>query len=356
MSPRYIGLDPTQVIWSNLRIKWWERVIRNSGAIAFVVALIIFWSIPVAVVGAISNINYLTEKVPFLRFIDHVPSWIKGVITGLLPSVMQAVLMALVPIIMRIMAKLGGAPNSASVELFTQNSYFAFQVVQTFLVLTLASSASSVVSDILQDPTSAAPLLADKIPTASNFYISYITLQGLSFSAGALVQLGGLIVGKILGKFLDSTPRKMYKRWSSLAGLGWGTVYPAFTFLAVIGKLRSFYDFIALLTFHSYHLLLCCSSGSGILDNRFVLVLLRLPIQRAVCLQLCHRHPGSMLRPRAATPYRWMLHSHHLFGCSVCHWLRRRPHGLGSLGVDDHLPRLHYPVPHFAEWRNAAIG
>lgn len=101
MAPRYIGLEPTQVIWSNLRIKWWERIIRHSATVALVVALIIFWAIPTAVVGAISNIDSLTNKVPFLRFIDSVPGWIKGVITGLLPSVLMAVLMALVPIFIR---------------------------------------------------------------------------------------------------------------------------------------------------------------------------------------------------------------------------------------------------------------
>ncbi|KAE8147936.1 hypothetical protein BDV25DRAFT_159328 [Aspergillus avenaceus] len=234
MAPRYIGLDPTQVIWSNLRIKWWERVIRYSATVGFVVALVIFWAIPTAVVGSISNINFLTKKVPFLSFINHVPSWIKGAITGLLPTILMSVLMALLPIVLRLMAKLGGAPSSAAVELTTQNFYFTFQVVQVFLVVTLASSASSVVSDIISKPTTAAQLLAQKIPTASNFYISYIILQGLSFSSGALLQISGLILGKVLGRLLDNTPRKMYTRWSSLAGLGWGTVYPAFTFLVVI--------------------------------------------------------------------------------------------------------------------------
>lgn len=103
MSPRYIGLDPTQVIWENLRIKWWERLGRHSATITFVCVLIIFWAIPTAVVGCISNINWLTKSVPFLRFIDHVPGWIKGVITGLLPSVLMSVLIALVPIILRCM-------------------------------------------------------------------------------------------------------------------------------------------------------------------------------------------------------------------------------------------------------------
>lgn len=101
MAPRYIGLDPTQIIWSNLRIKWWELVIRYAATIAFVAAMVIFWAIPTAVAGAISNINFLTNKVPFLKFINHVPKVILGVITGLLPTVIMAVLMALVPIILR---------------------------------------------------------------------------------------------------------------------------------------------------------------------------------------------------------------------------------------------------------------
>ncbi|PWY79254.1 DUF221-domain-containing protein [Aspergillus heteromorphus CBS 117.55] len=239
MSPRYIGLEPTQVIWSNLRIKWWERLIRYSATIAFVVALIIFWAIPTAVVGSISNINYLTDKVHFLRFIEDVPSWILGIITSFLPTVLMSVLMALLPIILRLMAKLGGAPSLAAVELTTQNFYFTFQVVQVFLVVTLASSASSVVTKIISKPTDAASLLADNIPTASNFYISYIILQGLSFSAGALLQISGLILGKVLGRILDNTPRKMYSRWSNLSGLGWGTVYPVFTLLAVIAIVYS---------------------------------------------------------------------------------------------------------------------
>ncbi|KAL4931683.1 putative DUF221 domain protein [Aspergillus undulatus] len=234
MAPRYIGLDPTQIIWSNLRIKWWERIIRYAASCAFVGALVIFWAIPTAFVGSLSNIDSLTDKVPFLRFILDIPDWILGAVTGLLPTILMAVLMALLPIILRLMAKIGGAPSLAAVELTTQNFYFLFQVIQVFLVVTLTSSATSVATKIVKEPTSAASLLADNLPRASNFYISYIVLQGLSFSSGALLQISGLIVGKILGRLLDNTPRKMYNRWSNLAGLGWGTVYPVFTLLAVI--------------------------------------------------------------------------------------------------------------------------
>ena len=235
MSPRFIGVNPEEVIWKNLRIKWWERVIRNISTIAFVVALVIFWAIPVAAVGAISNIQKLEVKLPWLDFLNKIPPVIFGVVEGLLPSVLLAVLMILLPIILRLMAKLGGVPSTSRVELRTQNFYFLFQVIQVFLVTTVASSASASAAQIAKNPASATSLLATQLPTASNFYISYFVLQGLTISAGGVLQIVGLILFRVLGKLLDSTPRKMYKRWSSLSGLGWGTVFPIYTNLTVIG-------------------------------------------------------------------------------------------------------------------------
>ena len=226
MSPRVIGFTPGDVVWSNLRITWYERVIRNFLTIAAVVLTIVFWSIPVAVVGSISNINSLISKVHFLKFIDSIPSVILGVVTGLLPSVLMAVLFALLPIYLRLMSKLAGLPTLSMIELRTQSYYFWFQVIQVFIVTTLTSAASAAVTQIIDDPSSATSLLAENLPKASNFYISYFILQGLVFSSGALLQIAGLIVFKVLGKFLDSTPRKMYKRWATLSSLGWGTIFP----------------------------------------------------------------------------------------------------------------------------------
>ena len=243
MSPRFIGINPEEVIWESLKISWSSRIIRNIATTAFVTLLIVFWAIPVAFVGAISNIKQLSQGspgkkplLPWLSFINAIPTPILGLVEGLLPSVLLAVLMALLPIILRKMAKIAGKPSLSTVELRVQNSYFLFQVIQVFLVTTVTSGASAAVISIIQQPSSAPTLLATDLPTASNFYISYFILQGLAISSGALLQLVGVILFKILGKFLDSTPRKMYKRFITLAGLGWGTVFPLYTLLTVIGK------------------------------------------------------------------------------------------------------------------------
>jgi calcium permeable stress-gated cation channel len=100
MAPRYTGIHPLDVIWGNLKIGGWERFIRQTLTISAVVVTVIFWSIPVAFVGTISNINYWIGpdgKTPWLNFLEKVPHKIFGVITGLLPVVLLAVLMSLLP-------------------------------------------------------------------------------------------------------------------------------------------------------------------------------------------------------------------------------------------------------------------
>jgi len=240
MAPRYTGMSPKEIIWGNLRIKWWERVIRKILAIAFITALIVFWAIPVAAVGAISNIQGLANSNSstwhWLSFINSIPKVVLGVVTGLLPVVLLAVLMSLLPVILRQVAKLSGDPTWSAVELSLQNSYFAFQVIQVFLVTTIGSSAASVGQQIAQNPSSATTLLAQRIPTASNIYIAYFILQGLAVVANVLVQLVGLIIFIVLGKFLDNTPRKAYNRFMRLSSVGWGTLFPVFTNLFVIGE------------------------------------------------------------------------------------------------------------------------
>jgi hypothetical protein len=132
------------------------------------------------------------------------------------------------------MMKLSGEVTYSAVELKTQSWYMAFQVIQVFLITTFASGAASVVTQIINQPGSATTLLAENLPKASNFYISYIIVQCLGLAAGQLLSIGPLVMITIVGKFLDKSPRKMYNRYINLAGLQWGSLYPRFGNLGII--------------------------------------------------------------------------------------------------------------------------
>lgn len=237
LTPQDTGMPPDQVLWGNLNMTWWKRKMWSAGGTGLATFLCIFWTVPVAFVGIITNINYITNKVPFLSFINDIPSEILGIVTGLLPTILLAVLMALVPIILSLIAR-QFEPTMPAVQLKVQAWYFPFQVIQVFLITTFTSAATAVVTQIINQPSTAPTLLAKNLPKASNFYIAYFILIGLITAALQIMNAIPLLMVLVLGKFLDTTPKKMYNRYVTLAGIGWGAFYPKMTLLGVIGKLN----------------------------------------------------------------------------------------------------------------------
>lgn len=101
MEPASIGVGPGEVIWRNLGIMKGERLIRTIIANAIVAILILFWSVPVGLAGALTDIESLADSVPLLSFINDLPSPVLGLISGLLPALVISALLAVVPIICR---------------------------------------------------------------------------------------------------------------------------------------------------------------------------------------------------------------------------------------------------------------
>lgn len=202
LSPAHVGVEPGDVYWPNMRMFWWEKIVRSMSSIAAVCALVLLWSIPVAFVGMISNIDYLTNKVHWLRFIYKLPRPLLGLLTALFPTVALAWLMSFLPTYIMMLAKFAGAATSQLLDYFAQQTFFAFQVVQVFLVVTITSAATSTVTEIVESPGKAMYLLAGNLPKSSNFsshifyYREWVCLQPywpkffrLSFSTSLVLLL-----------------------------------------------------------------------------------------------------------------------------------------------------------------------
>ncbi|KAJ5982472.1 DUF221 domain protein [Penicillium sp. IBT 35674x] len=247
-----IGLESSQIIWKSLHLGHWQRMARQIAVTGLLCALIVFWALPTAIVGCVANIDYLATKMSFLSSLNSLPRWLRDSLSGLLPAVLMSLLVSVVPKIVRRMIRWQGATSLGAVELRTQHYSFTFQFVQVFLVVTISSTATSITASILDKHSSALALLAQLIPRASNFYLSFSILQGLSCSAGALLRPGDLIGKRVLGPLFDKTPRQRRERQSACVGLQWGTVYSDVTLLTTIGMI---YSCIA-------PLLLGCTCGS----------------------------------------------------------------------------------------------
>ncbi|KAI4757530.1 DUF221-domain-containing protein [Aureobasidium sp. EXF-3400] len=235
MEAATIGIaSPDEIVWPNLAIGKPERWARTIIANTIVILLIVFWSVPVGLVGSLADIDNLAQSFPPLAFVNKLPASTKGAIGGLLPTLLISAILALVPIICRFTARKAGSITLAQIELRTQGWYFAFQVVQVFLVTTFSSGASTVAKQIWNNPGQAPKLLADNLPTASTFYLSFFILQGIAVTASTIFQIVPFLMFNVLSPFLDTTPRTKFERFVTLTGLSWGDTYPKFTLFAVI--------------------------------------------------------------------------------------------------------------------------
>ncbi|KAI5805211.1 DUF221 domain protein [Geopyxis carbonaria] len=239
MSPRHIEVSPNDVVWGNMRMQWWERYIRSVAITAATGGLIIGWAFPVAFVGLISQINYLTDTIKWLGWIDSLPESVIGVISGVLPPLFLGILMAVLPMILRLFARIKGAHTGMAIEKSVQAMYFAFLFVQVFLVVSISSGITAVVEEISKQPFQAPEILAKNLPKASNFFFSYLLLQAFTVSGGALLQIVVLLINFVLAPLIDKTAREKFTRSTALTEIKWGTFFPVYTNLACIGIVYS---------------------------------------------------------------------------------------------------------------------
>ncbi|KAI9458606.1 hypothetical protein BJY52DRAFT_413437 [Lactarius psammicola] len=233
-SLKYVEVAPEDVIWENLVINPYERRVRLALSWSATIGLIIVWAIPVAFVGAVSNIHSLCTTYNWLAWVCDLPGIVVSIIQGFLPAVLLAVLFMLVQVLLRILARLEGIPQRTGVELGMMDRFFLFQVINGFLVVTLSSGIIASLPGLVNNPSSVPTLLAQNLPKASTFFLTYIILQGLSGTASGFLQAVPLAMYYVKITLLGSTPRSVYNIKYSPRTSNWGTLFPAMTQLVVI--------------------------------------------------------------------------------------------------------------------------
>jgi hypothetical protein len=98
---RFLNVQPKEVLWKNLAMPPEARVSKASLALSSAVAFIIFYSIPSGLIGTLSNVSYLAEKVKWLRWLEDLPDWVLALLTGLVPPALVSWLQSYVPKLFR---------------------------------------------------------------------------------------------------------------------------------------------------------------------------------------------------------------------------------------------------------------
>lgn len=101
----------------------WGRVVI---ACALVVGMVVLWGFPVAFSASLSEIDTLIGKYDWLKFLsanENVYKFVK-LAAGVLPQAFLAIILALVPIILNLVAGFQGTKTGASRSEWVQIYYF----------------------------------------------------------------------------------------------------------------------------------------------------------------------------------------------------------------------------------------
>jgi len=143
-SLKYIEVAPEDVIWENLVMNPYERRVRSTVSWTATTAIVLLFAIPgespvgqsgegsnvspVTFIGFLSNIHSVCSTYHWLAWVCKAPIVIVNLVQGFGSVVLLAILFMVVPIILRMLARLEGIPTKVGVELSLMDRFFLFQV------------------------------------------------------------------------------------------------------------------------------------------------------------------------------------------------------------------------------------
>jgi hypothetical protein len=103
-----------------------------------------------------------------------------------------------------------------------------------FLVVSISGGLLDFLSDAAESPRSVPNQLAQTLPKAANYFMSYVLVKGLTGSSSALLQPVTLCL-QLISDSYDITPRQKWQRQAKFASIEWARLFPPLTNIAVIG-------------------------------------------------------------------------------------------------------------------------
>lgn len=239
MVQRNVEMSPADINWSTLNHTRQNRAARLIifvilfAVVVFVFGLISFFT------GLLSRISTLAGSTSWLRWIDTLPRWLLSFIQGTLPPVILVILLSgPTPIVLRAMTNsTRGATTGSRGERSLQLWYFILLVFEVFIIPTISSGLTSIVQELIHNTASVPEILATNLPTAANYYFSFLVLQALSISSSSILQTIRLLNFYVFAPV--NTPDDVYGKLSFTWRTRIGSNIPWYTTFAVIGLVYS---------------------------------------------------------------------------------------------------------------------
>lgn len=209
--------EPEGVHWPAFSIPSLQVEARMYAVFVFVVIFTLFWTIPATAIVGLANLRNLAGN-PAFSWLEPVLDWspaVTGLIEGLLPPTLMAVLISLIPTLFRFVVGQERIGSLAVIERKTRDYFYCFTIYGAFFSIALGSSLISRIPEIRDNPTSIIPALAEGTPRQGLYFATYIIVQ--TFIPLSL-QLSGIVRVILRCIFLKISKTERQKRKARSGG------------------------------------------------------------------------------------------------------------------------------------------
>ncbi|TKY71936.1 CSC protein ERD4 [Spatholobus suberectus] len=218
--------EPCQLIWPNLKIRFFRRELRQYLVYVIVALTIFFYMIPITFVSAFTTLDNLVKYLPFIKPIVRIKV-LRTVLEAYLPQLALIIFLALLPKLLLFLSKFEGIPTESHAVRAASGKYFYFTVLNVFIGVTIGGTLFKAFKRIQKNPNinEIASLLAESLPGNATFFLTYVALKFFVGYGLELSRIVPLIIYHLKRKYLCKTEAELKDAWAP-GDLGYGTRVP----------------------------------------------------------------------------------------------------------------------------------
>lgn len=234
--------EPTDITWQNIYMTrtgtLWKRLIVEF----IVLFLIVIWVAPVTLISFIVSEDALRSNIDFIDEWCGASVLFRSLIELLQPGALVAIMNVLPPVLTAL-AIMEGCISFSKNQFRSFDRYFTFQVINVFLVTTIAGSVIDCLKDIYEDPKSAFALLGGSLPKMGAFFTNYLLIKAFAGLGIEIIRLPAMCSALLKTLFTSNvTPRDrkfpyLFGAIRSMSNPGWfpfAKIYAQDTLLVVV--------------------------------------------------------------------------------------------------------------------------
>lgn len=168
--------EPRDILWNNIYVSKGAHRTRSYIGELLVLLIIAFYVVPVALVSLLVSESALVSSSPRLAQLDDASAFFSTAIAMVQPLCIVGIQQLLPPLFIQI-GKAEGNICFSEVQMRAFSRYFLFQVVNVFLVTTIAGSIFDTIAIIVENPEAAFEMLGNSLPRMSSFFITLVTIK-----------------------------------------------------------------------------------------------------------------------------------------------------------------------------------